>query len=75
MLIKAKSLIKKTAKDLNLSEEQVTDVVNFYYEELRAKMEGLEGLVCIRKLYLEKNKISRLEGLTNCRVLEELYLS
>jgi len=38
-------------------------------------MEGLEGLPALRKLYLEKNRISRLEGLTACRNLEELYLS
>jgi Leucine-rich repeat (LRR) protein len=38
-------------------------------------IEGLDGLPSLRKLYLEKNMISRLEGLTNCRELEELYLS
>jgi Leucine-rich repeat (LRR) protein len=35
----------------------------------------MESLVSLRKLYLEKNQISRLEGLTGCRHLEELYLS
>jgi protein phosphatase 1 regulatory subunit 42 len=38
-------------------------------------MEGLDRLACLKKLYLEKNCISRLEGLQNCRQLEELYLS
>ncbi|CDW88312.1 leucine-rich repeat protein [Stylonychia lemnae] len=38
-------------------------------------MEGFEGLVNLKRLYLEKNCIVRLEGLQNCRKLEELYLS
>lgn len=38
-------------------------------------MEGFEGLTSLRKLYLEKNRIAVLEGLNNCRELEELYLS
>jgi Leucine-rich repeat (LRR) protein len=38
-------------------------------------MDGLEGLSGLRKLYIEKNRISRLEGLTESRNLEELYLS
>lgn len=37
-------------------------------------MEGFTELVNLRRLYLEKNKISRLEGLENCRRLEELSL-
>lgn len=37
-------------------------------------MEGLQGLVCLRRLYLEKNQISRLEGLEQCTALEELSL-
>ena len=37
-------------------------------------MEGLQGLVSLRKLYLEKNYISRLEGLEQCTALEELSL-
>lgn len=28
----------------------------------------------LRKLYLENNRINRLEGLQNCQCLEELYL-
>jgi len=28
----------------------------------------------LRKLYLEHNRIARLEGLQNCQRLEELYL-
>lgn len=35
----------------------------------------MESLVSMRRLYLEKNRISRLEGLTQCSNLEELYLS
>lgn len=42
MRIKGKSLTTKTAKELGLSEELVNDVVNFYYENLRSKMENLE---------------------------------
>lgn len=37
-------------------------------------MEGLIDLVNLRKLYLERNYISKLDGLDNCRKLEELYL-
>lgn len=39
---KGKDLIKKTAEDLNLSEELVADVVNFYYSEVKSKIESLE---------------------------------
>ena len=38
-------------------------------------MEGFLELVNLKKLYLEKNLISKLDGLDNCRKLEELYLS
>lgn len=31
-------------------------------------------MVNLKKLYLEKNQISKLSGLENCRKLEELYL-
>jgi len=41
---RAKELIPKTAKDCNVSEELVGDVVNFYYTELRKKMEALEDV-------------------------------
>mmetsp|Transcript_14175 Transcript_14175/g.22087 ORF Transcript_14175/g.22087 Transcript_14175/m.22087 type:complete len:245 (+) Transcript_14175:265-999(+) len=37
-------------------------------------MEGFLDLVNLKKLYLEKNEISKLDGLDNCRKLEELYL-
>jgi Leucine-rich repeat (LRR) protein len=38
-------------------------------------MEGFQDLVNLRKLYLEKNLIYRLEGLESCRMLEELNLN
>jgi hypothetical protein len=41
---KAKALIPKTATDCNVSEELVGDVVDFYYTELRKKMEALEDV-------------------------------
>jgi hypothetical protein len=41
---KAKGLIPKTSKDCNVSEELVGDVIDFYYTELRKKMEGLEDV-------------------------------
>ena len=41
---RAKKLIPKTAKDCNVSEELVGDVVDFYYTELRKKMEALEDV-------------------------------
>jgi len=41
---RSKELIPKTAKDCNVSEELVGDVVDFYYTELRKKMEGLEDV-------------------------------
>jgi hypothetical protein len=37
-------------------------------------MEGFLDLVNLKKLYLEKNLITRLDGLDNCRKLEEIYL-
>lgn len=44
------------------------------YDNNILKMEGFESLVNLRKLYLERNCISKLEGLHNCRQLEELNL-
>ena len=37
-------------------------------------MNCFEECTQLRKLYLEANRISRLEGLNNCQRLEELYL-
>jgi protein phosphatase 1 regulatory subunit 42 len=37
-------------------------------------MEGLMDLVSLKRLYIEKNCISKLDGLDNCRMLEELYI-
>ena len=39
---KGKDLIKKTSVDLDLSEELVNDVVNFYYSTVAKKLESLE---------------------------------
>lgn len=41
MLIKAKTLIPKVAKELHVSEELVQDIVNFYYKAVRKKIETL----------------------------------
>jgi len=38
-------------------------------------MEGFLDLVNLKKLYLEKNCIPKLDGLDNCRKLEELILN
>jgi len=38
-------------------------------------MEGFMDMVNLKRLYLEKNLLTRLDGLDNCRSLEELYLS
>jgi len=37
-------------------------------------MEGFLEMVNLKKLYLEKNMISKLDGLDNCRKIEEIYL-
>lgn len=37
-------------------------------------MEGFGDMVSLKKLYMEKNMITKLDGLDNCRKLEELYL-
>lgn len=39
---KGSSLVKKTADDLNLSEEKVKDIVDFYYTTVAKKLESLE---------------------------------
>ncbi len=65
---KGKDLISKTAKDLDLSEELVKDVVDFYYSTVAKKMESLEyptiylhGLGTLR---LSMKKLTRdIEGL------------
>lgn len=65
---KGKELIKKTAQDLNISEEVVADVVNFYYKCVRAKIESLEHPTIFLHgpgtLRLSKRKLKRdIEGL------------
>lgn len=39
---KAKEIIPKLSKKLNLSEELVNDIIDFYYSELRKKIESLD---------------------------------
>jgi len=60
---KGKELIKKTAQELNLSEELVTDVVNFYYGRVKAKIEALEDptifLHGLGTLRLSRRKLHR----------------
>jgi len=41
MLIKAKALIPKVAKQLHIPEELVEDVINFYFKSVRKKIEKL----------------------------------
>ena len=38
------------------------------------QMEGFMDLVNLKKLYLEKNCLSKIDGLDNCRRLEELWI-
>jgi nucleoid DNA-binding protein len=65
---KGNSLIKKTADDLNLSEEMVKDIVDFYYSTVAKKLESLKyptlylhGLGTLR---LSMRKLKRdIEGL------------
>ena len=56
-------IIPKTAIDCNVSEETVNDVVNFYYTELRKKMESLEhtsiSIPSLGVLFISKPKIER----------------
>jgi nucleoid DNA-binding protein len=40
---KAKTLIPETAKEMNLSESLVSDVVSFYYEQLRSAMTEMKS--------------------------------
>ncbi len=40
---KSKELIKKTADELNLSEELINDVVDFYYSVVKNKIETLSS--------------------------------
>jgi hypothetical protein len=70
MLIKAKSLIPKTAKKLDLPEEQVSDVVNFYYAELRKEIEQIKvtriRVPILGVFYFSKKKLeSSIETLTH----------
>jgi len=45
------------------------------YDNRINQMEGFMSLVNLKKLYLEKNLIHKLDGLDNCRKLEELNLN
>jgi Leucine-rich repeat (LRR) protein len=38
-------------------------------------MQGLDSLVNLERLYLERNCIQKLEGLTRCRKLKELVMN
>lgn len=67
---KAKSLIPKTAKDCNASEELVGDVVDFYYTELRKKMENLEdtsiGVPSLGTFRVSRPKLAKsVQSITN----------
>jgi len=58
---KAKLLIPNLSKKINTSEEKINDVVNFYYSELRKKIESLEvDRIRIPRLgvfYVSQNKL------------------
>lgn len=66
MLTKAKKLIPKTAKDLDVSGELASDVVNFYYTELRKKMEGLNDsrirVPALGVFYVSRKKLEKSIG-------------
>jgi len=61
MYRKAKDLIPDVAKELGKNAEEVNDVVDFYYKELRNKLESLKHpRVFVRELgvfYLSKKKL------------------
>lgn len=66
---RAKSLIPKSAKDCDVSEELTTDVVNFYYTRLRKEMESLKsdriGVPILGTFIVSKPKLKKsLEKLT-----------
>ena len=60
---RAKELISKTAKKCKVSEELTGDVVNFYYTELRKKMEKLEdvtiGIPSLGTFSISKPKLKK----------------
>lgn len=60
---KAKDLIAATAKDLNLSEDIVRDVVYFYYDVVSKKIENLNSptifLHGLGTLRISRNKLKR----------------
>lgn len=60
---RAKSLIPKSAKDCDVSEELTTDVVNFYYTRLRKEMESLKsdriGVPILGTFVISKPKLKR----------------
>ena len=60
---KAKKLIPKTAKDCEISEEMTEDIINFYYSELRKKMESLDhnsiGIPVLGTFKVSKPKITK----------------
>lgn len=61
MLVKAKTLIPKTAKKLNLPEEVVSDIIDFYYSQLRKEVELLRvsriRIPAIGVLYFSRGKL------------------
>jgi nucleoid DNA-binding protein len=76
---KGKELIKKTAQQLNLPEEMVSDVVEFYYSIVTRKIENLEnatiflhglGTLRLSRRKLEKN-IERMQKLLESNSQED----
>lgn len=76
---KGKELIKKTAQELNLPEEMVRDVVEFYYSIVTRKIENLEnatiflhglGTLRLSRRKLEKN-IERMQKLLESNSQED----
>jgi hypothetical protein len=60
---RAKDLIPKTAEELDKDVELVSDVIGFYYRELRQKMESLEhyriSVPILGTFTLSKKKLER----------------
>ena len=76
MLIRAKKLIPKTAKKLDLPEELVSDVIDFYYTHLRKEIEELRvtriKVPVLGTFYFSKKKLEEsIDTLTHLTTSKE----
>jgi len=72
-LLKKNGKIWKANGNSDLNWKSTIEIINLTHSKLKT-MKGLEEVENLRQLYLGHNMIGKIEGLKNCKLLEELSL-